>query len=416
LVGDPLRIRQVLVNLLGNAVKFTEKGEILVSVKTGGMMSPPELPEGLSVCISVQDTGIGIDKDKLDFIFESFTQLDSSASRRYRGTGLGLTISQRLVSLMNGRLQVESEPGQGSTFRFILPLQPAEKPTPVDHEEKISINHVLVVDDNATNLRILHDQLAYWQVPAETCDRGVNALEQIEKAYEQGRPFDVILLDYHMPEMDGLALAKQLKKFERKDHRPIILMLSSAELFMVEKISRDIPVDFFLTKPVKMEDLHEILARVIQMPSSTESRPYSEAPRKAAKSRDEGLVMIAEDDTINMLIIKQIVIDAGFEIVAAQNGREAVEKFLPGSFDLIFMDLHMPELDGFEVTRRIRQMEGEGPHTPIIALTADTRKEGEENSLGVGMDGFITKPFKRQEIIDLLLRYGRSARAEQRKL
>jgi|GEM_PF-6171323 len=414
LVGDAVRIRQVLVNLLGNAVKFTEKGEILVSVKPGGLLPSPDIADSLPISISVRDTGIGIAQDKLEYIFESFTQLDSSASRRYRGTGLGLTISQKLVTLMNGRMQVESEPGRGSTFRFIIPLQPVGEPSRSDVVEKIIIDHVLVVDDNATNLRILHDQLAYWQVPVEICDRGAEALERVQQAYKQGRPFDVVLLDYHMPELDGLDLANQLLQVEGKGHRPIILMLSSAELQMVKNRTQDLPVDFFLTKPVRMEDLHEILTRIIQLPSTKGGLSPRPPGQSASIWRGEGRVMLAEDDAINMLIIRQIVSDAGFEIVAVRNGREAVEKFQPGSFDLIFMDLHMPELDGYEVTRRIRQTEGEGAHTPIIALTADASKNGETGSLAAGMDGFITKPFKRQEIIDLLKRYSRSAQAGSR--
>jgi signal transduction histidine kinase/CheY-like chemotaxis protein len=404
--GDPVRIRQILTNLLSNAVKFTDKGEIVIEVKKADMQLVAGQVKMLPIQFSVKDSGIGIPAEKLEYIFESFTQVDSSVNKRYSGTGLGLSICKSLTTLMGGEISVHSRPGMGSTFNFWLPLEPQKNSQNKTVKLPIPLRHVLVVDDNKTNLRILKDMLHSWSVPAETCDNAIEALQKIRLAEEKHRPYDAIILDLQMPDMDGLQLAERLYLDEKSEHKPIVLMLSSAEPPGIKARCRDAGINSFLTKPVKMNELANTLASLAsprQEPPPPDRRPLG----TIQPNGHDCAVLVAEDDAINMMIVQHIINKMGFSLVQAKNGLEAVEKFHHQQLDVILMDVHMPIMDGIEATKKIRAIEGAHRHTPIIALTADTMKGEKEKCFQAGMDEFLSKPFRQQDITQLLLRYAK---------
>lgn len=406
LKGDPVRIRQILTNLLSNAVKFTEKGEIIVEVKKGDMQLVAGQVKTLPIQFSVKDSGIGIPTEKLNYIFESFTQLDSSASKRYSGTGLGLSISKSLATLMGGEISVTSRPGLGSTFTFWLPLESQKNNHIKTVKPQVPLRHVLVVDDNKTNLRILKDMLHNWSVPVDTCDNGIEALQRIKLAAEKQRPYDAIILDLQMPDFDGLQLAEKLSQEDHSNQKPIILMLSSAEPPGIKARCREAGISLFLTKPVKMNELANTLTAL----ASPRPAPPTIDHKSLGSIQSNGhdcRVLVAEDDAINMMIVQHIINKMGFTLVPAKNGLEAVEKFRQQQLDVILMDVHMPIMDGIEATRKIRELEGPIRHTPIIALTADTMKGEQERCFQAGMDEFLSKPFRQQDITQLLLRYAK---------
>jgi PAS domain S-box-containing protein len=404
--GDAVRIRQILTNLLSNAVKFTDKGEIVVEVKKADMQLVAGQVKMLPIQFSVKDSGIGIPVEKLGYIFESFTQVDSSVSKRYSGTGLGLSICKSLTTLMGGEISVQSRPSLGSTFTFWLPLEPQRNSQNKSARPHIPLRHVLVVDDNKTNLRILKDMLHAWSVPVETCDNGIEALQKIRLAEEKQRPYDAIILDLQMPDFDGLQLAERLNLDEKSEYKPIVLMLSSAEPPGIKARCRDAGINSFLTKPVKMNELADTLA---SLASPRPATPPAEN-RTIGTIQPNGhdcTVLVAEDDAINMMIVQHIINKMGFSLVQAKNGLEAVEKFRHQQLDVVLMDVHMPIMDGIEATKKIRAIEGAVRHTPIIALTADTMKGEKEKCFQAGMDEFLSKPFRQQDITQLLLRYAK---------
>jgi PAS domain S-box-containing protein len=404
-LGDAGRIRQILLNLLSNAVKFTERGEILLSVRRHDRFSPDQPPDLESVLFSVRDTGIGIPAGKQELIFDSFTQLDGSTAKRYSGTGLGLSISKQLTHLMEGEIWVESEPGQGSTFSFFLPLEVVHSSGIVAEKPALSLQRILAVDDNSTNLLILEHMLHYWGLELETCQSGEAALRKIREKRERGISYDAIILDLQMPGMDGLTLAKKIEAENHSTARTIILMLSSTEILQVKSEETHDGIDLFLTKPVKMNDLGKILAAISGVKMPGPPQPAENPPDTPAAGPTSATVLVAEDDMINMLIVKNILEKLGFTTIAAKDGEEAVERFQQNAVDIVLMDIHMPKMDGYEAVRRIRQLEASGPRTPIIALTADAMKDEKEKCLAAGMDDYLSKPFKINELMSLLLRY-----------
>ncbi|MEO8269878.1 MAG: response regulator, partial [Aureliella sp.] len=385
IVGDPGRLRQIVVNFVGNAIKFTEQGEVVVDV------NPENLTDDeAELHITVRDTGIGIPKDKQDKIFEAFSQADASTTRRYGGTGLGLTISSRLIDLMGGRVWVESSEGVGTTFHMTLRFGVSPDQTPRRPAEltKLAGTRVLVVDDNPTNRRILQEILTYWQFLPELAHEGAMGLEKIAEAKRLGRPFGLILLDYHMPEMDGLKFAEELKAREGLHVGPIVMLSSSLGGLNPARLNA-CGIARYITKPVIASELLEAVLGVMGVTGKEVVTAIAEqqvvAPRK---------ILLAEDGVVNQRVALGFLERWGHHVVVAKNGCEAVEQLSKHSFDLILMDIQMPEMNGFEATAEIRRSEENSQKRSfVVAMTAEAMKGDREKCLQAGMDDYISKPF-----------------------
>jgi len=403
LVGDPVRVRQIIVNLLGNAIKFTKEGEIYVSIRKDGNAYIREGKNFLNFIIQVKDTGIGIPKDKLQKIFESFTQADNSTTRKYGGTGLGLAISKSLAELMNGSLTVESEAGKGSSFMLHLPLEVANDQPEIQIQPKPLLKKVLVVDDNATNLHLMEETLGYFQIYCETCTNGPDALLKIESARINGKPFDLIITDHHMPGMDGINLVREIKESIPGVSQPFILMLSSLEKNLYQNEADKTGINKFISKPVKLHELNSTLLSLFEKNMHNDSlHPSFDSIEKITQSAS---IMVVDDDPINMMLISEVLKRMGFDIIQMQNGKEVIESLPHYDPVLIFMDVNMPEMDGYTTTRIIRKMQTAQSNVPIIALTADAMKGDRERCLDAGMNNYISKPFKMEEIESVLREY-----------
>ncbi|HWB94502.1 MAG TPA: response regulator, partial [Puia sp.] len=467
--GDPVRWRQILINLLGNAIKFTEKGEVVIEARqqtapgadvhsaiagvpahppTAGLTAPPipgisahplipslniDQPQQM-LRISVTDTGIGIPKEKLDQIFERFTQADSSTTRTYGGTGLGLTIAKHLAEMMGGSLQVDSVPGKGSRFTVLLPLEVLEDQPATAAPKRPQLGRLLVVDDNETNCRLMKALLTHLGVDAQLARSGAEALKTISEAQESGRPFDLIITDHQMPEMDGITLVREIKRrwemqaaaphqpqsqsasASHPQSRPFILMLSSMDRTLHQLAAQRVGIDLFLSKPVKLHELDATLCSIFEkrtaIPSTAPgSHPVpGEMPAPGphpALSHTPGAptIIVAEDDPVNMLLISEVLTKMGCTVIKAANGREAVDCLDDCNPALIFMDVNMPEMDGLEATRLIRERPGPKAKTPIIALTAAVMAKDRDRCLEAGMDDIITKPFRLEDIKTVLNNY-----------
>jgi signal transduction histidine kinase/DNA-binding response OmpR family regulator len=403
LAGDPARVRQIIVNLMGNAVKFTEKGEVVLEVKRcGGRYPQVELE------FSVRDTGIGIPTDKHATIFESFTQADTSTTRRFGGTGLGLAIASQLVTLMGGRMWLESEMGKGSTFFFTLPFEALPPVAPeVPHRVLTDLRgmRVLVIDDNGVNRRLLREILAHWQMLPVLVESGHAALVAMEGAYREGHPFPLVLLDFQMPDMDGFQVAAAIKA--RHDFSAsTVMMLSSIGQRGDAARCRELGIAAYLTKPVKqsvlLDAIHAALAG-----RSDENTKAATRPLVTKHSLREGYralrVLLAEDNAVNRTLMMHLLRKHGDEVVVATNGREALEAHQRERFDIVLMDVQMPEMDGFEATGEIRRFEKEtGLHVPIVALTAHAMTGDRERCFDAGMDYYLTKPVRPAELYKTL--------------
>ena len=472
-IGDPVRWRQILINLLGNAIKFTEKGEIVVIAKKIPLpehtfvSTPIDLdpesdrkPEVLS--ITVRDTGIGIPQEKLSQIFERFTQADSSTTRTYGGTGLGLTIAKHLAEMMGGTLEVQSVQGSGSQFTVLLPLEVVEPreeeemPAPAVpqlHQNPIH-GRLLVVDDNETNCRLMADILNYLGIQSEIVRSGQEALVAIATARGTGNPFDCIITDHQMPGMDGITLVREIKTRWHGYPQPFILMLSSLDRILHQAEAQRAGIDLFLSKPVKLQELDHTLCLILDKkftpiaPASaspgattpivsipglpiastngnghsnghstaeaaTAARPKAATEPAATEPTAAGTttapaeitpksrptIIVAEDDPVNMLLISEVLSKMGCNVVKACNGKEAIERLQEEScVSFILMDVNMPEMDGLEATRHIRKMQGAKASIPIIALTAGVMQKDKDRCIDAGMDDIITKPFRLEEI------------------
>jgi PAS domain S-box-containing protein len=403
LMGDPVRIRQIIVNLLGNAIKFTKEGEIYVSIRKQGESYIREGKKYLNFIIQVKDTGIGIPKDKLQKIFESFTQADNSTTRKYGGTGLGLAISKSLAELMHGTLTVESEAGKGSSFSLCLPLEVTNEQPEIQLQPKPLLKKVLVVDDNTTNLHLMEETLGYFQIYCETSSNGEEALLKIESARISGQPFDLIITDHHMPGMDGINLVKKIKDSIPGLSQPVILMLSSLEKNLYQHEADKTGINKFISKPVKIHELNSTLLSLFEKNMQNDSlHPSFDAFEKITQSAS---IMVVDDDPINMLLISEVLKRMGFDVIQMQNGKEVIESLPHYDPVLIFMDVNMPEMDGYTSTRIIRSMQTAQSRIPIIALTADAMKGDKERCLDAGMNNYISKPFKLEEIEAVLKEY-----------
>ncbi len=393
--GDPGRMRQVLVNLIGNAIKFTARGEVVVDVQ-------PETRTEKEICLhfSVRDTGIGVPKEQQRNIFEAFTQVDHSTTRKYGGTGLGLTISAQLASMMGGRIWVDSEAGQGSTFhvtaRFGLCGNGAAPPPPAQPAHLHGLA-VLIVDDNATNRRILHEVLTNWRMRPRAVDGGAAALTVLSEAAAAGEPYPLILLDGHMPEMDGFTLAGKIQADPALNGATVLILTSAGQPEDVERC-RQLGVRAYLTKPVRQSELLEtILSTLGGSPLHTRLASAGDAP--AAPGRRPLRILVAEDNAVNQKLAQHLLGKHGHAVVLANTGREAVEALEKQTFDLVLMDVQMPEMDGFEATAEIRRREaGTGRRIPIIAMTAHAMKGDRERCLEAGMDGYVSKPIQTRDL------------------
>jgi two-component system, sensor histidine kinase and response regulator len=407
LVGDPLRLRQILINLLGNAVKFTNSGEVRLVVQPN-----PDSDKHADLLFSVEDTGIGIPGDRLGEIFRSFTQVDSSTTRQYGGSGLGLTIVKRIVELMNGRIWVESTVGAGSKFSFTLPLGVAVKPP---RDELLPLPdlkgwRVLVVDDIATNRMIVREMLASRGAMVDEVDCGADALKAVKGANSRGRPYQIILLDMRMPGMDGLE-ASRLIRGEHLLNEPLILMLSSDDLKPQLARIRESGLDRYLVKPITRRELFSTIAGVMGQTSdklrTSSERPFDASVNGAETQARALSILIADDAADNRLLVAAYLKREPYNLDFAENGKVALEKFIAGHYDLVLMDLHMPVMDGYETTGAIRQVERERNlrHTPILALTASVFEEDVGEALAAGCDEHVPKPVKKAALLQVVQKY-----------
>lgn len=394
LVGDAPRLRQIILNLVGNAIKFTEKGEVVVEVETE---STDE--DDVTLRFTITDTGIGIARDKQELIFEAFAQADGSTTREYGGTGLGLAIAARLVQMMGGAVSVKSEPGEGSRFtftgRFGVREGGASKGRTED-SESLSGLRVLVVDDNATNRRILDEMLRGWGMEPTLAEGGANALAQMEKASEAGQPYPLVLLDGNMPGMDGFEVAERIKD-EPQLAGASVMMLTSAARAGDRARSVELGVASHLSKPIKRAALLDTLLEVLGRPpgSLRADRPPTLRARASRRLR----VLVAEDNAVNRHVVMGFLDRAGHAAVVVRNGAEVLAALERHDFDVVLMDVQMPEIDGFEATRRIRQRERtSGGHIPIVALTAHVVKGDAQRCLDAGMDAYVSKPLRAREL------------------
>lgn len=396
LFGDAVRIRQILVNLIGNAIKFTLKGEVFITVQQASSPYEKNDKKFVDLAIAVKDTGIGIAAEKIDTIFESFTQADSSTTRKFGGSGLGLTISKRLAELMDGNLQVESDFGKGSTFTLRLAMEIVSEQPSIAFISKGVLGNVLVIDDNKTNCKLMEDIFRHLHIPCTICYNGEEALQIIEKAAEANSQFDLIITDNQMPEMDGITLVQQIKKIMNADAIPFILMLSSLEMTTFQQKAENIGINKFLSKPVKLAELTSLISSVFENPRSHELQSDKiEPPEKTFQGTK---ILVAEDNPLNMALISEVLNKMGVKVVQAVNGREAIELLIQHDPAMVFMDVNMPEIDGYIATQKIRRLPQPYSDVPIIALTADAMKEDKELCLKAGMNHFISKPFRLEEI------------------
>ncbi|MCS6863759.1 MAG: response regulator, partial [Gemmata sp.] len=401
--GDAHRLRQILTNLVGNAIKFTEKGEVVVRCER-----VPQPGEAIRLRFSVVDTGIGIPAHKLQAIFEPFTQADGSTTRKYGGTGLGLTISQRLVELMGGRIWAESEVGQGSRFFFEVVLEPARGSfertieTPVD----LKGMSVLVVDDNATNRRVLAEMIRHWGARPTCTASGEEALDELRWASNNGHPYPLVLLDGMMPGMDGFMVAERITQ-DPKLAGTAIVMLTSADRQGDIARCRALGVAMYLVKPVKPAELSRAIAAALSNPASSVMNRAALGPRpdtaKPTPPSSPLRVLVAEDNLVNQRVIVRMLENLGHHITVAADGVQTLATWERERFDLILMDVQMPEMDGFEATRQIRRREQlTSQRTPIVAMTAHAMKGDRERCLAAGMDDYLSKPIQRAELLRVL--------------
>ncbi|HZI38445.1 MAG TPA: response regulator, partial [Acidimicrobiia bacterium] len=395
MVGDPNRLRQVVVNLVGNAIKFTKKGEVVVSV-TEEWRNPGEI--GLHIAVS--DTGIGIAPEKQQVIFKAFSQADTSTTRRYGGTGLGLTIAKKIVQLMGGRLWVESTPGKGSTFHFTVRLglqADGAAPTGRAVPRSLAKTRVLVVDDNETVRLILSEMLTSWRMRPTAAKSGKAALKAIARAAERGEPFELVLLDAVMPKMHGYEVAEALAQ-RPGTVGPVVLLVSSAERRPGAKLRKRLGIAAHLVKPIREADLLEAVTGVLEGPASPAVGAEARTTEEVVAIRSLH-ILLAEDNAVNQRVAVTVLERWGHTVEVVETGTAAVDAVEARRFDLVLMDMQMPEMDGFDAIAAIRAKEqGSGRHFPIVAMTAHAMKGDRERCLAAGADGYVAKPFRRADL------------------
>jgi two-component system, sensor histidine kinase and response regulator len=401
--GDPGRLRQILVNLLGNAIKFTPRGEVVLRV-----MSDAATPPGVVLHVAVSDTGVGIPLDRQQSVFEAFTQADGSTTRAYGGTGLGLTISSQLVQLMGGRLWVESEVGRGSTFHFtaafvLVNASPtvAAAPDVVDLQDV----RVLVVDDNATNRGLLEEMLIGWRMVPSLAATAHEALAVLRAAREAGRPFSLVLTDFQMPAADGFTLAAAIKNDPGIAGATVVILTSAGQPGDAARC-RELGVAAYLPKPIRRSELRSAILSALDVGSAEQKRPALVTRHSLRESRHTGRILLVEDNRVNQLLARRLLEKRGHAVVVASNGREAItilEEAAFAGFGCVLMDVQMPEMDGFACTALIRDRERVTRcHLPIVAMTAHAMNGDEARCLAAGMDGYLSKPIQPDALFKLI--------------
>jgi PAS domain S-box-containing protein len=399
-IGDPTRLRQILTNLVSNAIKFTEAGRISVRIRTRDANT-----HRCGLEFTVTDTGIGIPPEKQKLIFEAFAQADSSTTRKFGGTGLGLTISSNLAEMMGGRLWVESTAGEGSTFHFTCAFGLPSLPAPVPAASSLGDlagKEVLVVDDNSANRRILLETLQNWKLQPVGVESGEQALQSFRQAQESGRSFAMLIADAQMPVMDGFTLAEKVRELPQGGQLPIILLTSGGQRGDAARC-RKLEISGYLPKPLTRDELlRAILASWLDMPR--EIGAHGLVTRHSLREEKSGLrVLVAEDNSVNQKLLSRLLEKQGHSVLIAENGRRAVEEFAQKRFDLVLMDVEMPLIGGLEATEMIREQElGRGEHTPIIAMTAYVLDGDRERCLKAGMDSYLPKPVRAAELYALI--------------
>jgi hypothetical protein len=412
-IGDPGRLRQILLNLTGNALKFTQTGEIFLQLEITSHQD-----EQVEIRFSVTDTGIGIPPDKQKTIFDSFTQADGSTTRKYGGTGLGITISKQLVELMGSRISLKSVVGKGSTFSFNIFFKKTSDKEDVRGYKKIvnlAGQKVLVVDDLANNRLILSEYLKHWGCFPSEAGNAQSALAALKIASEAGTPFDLILTDYQMPEQSGLDLSREIKSTKELKSIPIML-LSSVGTKGDSKKFREIGIGGYLTKPIRKNDLYKAIQSILDFPvekNAEDTRLVTRHTLMEDQMKNDR-ILLAEDYPTNQQIALRHLKGAGYRVDLAENGRQTVEAFKLKPYDIILMDIQMPDMDGYQATDAIRKLEAEGvrnsqTRTPIIAMTAHALQGYKEKCLAAGMDDFITKPLKRKDLLAIVNKWAPSS-------
>jgi len=404
-IGDAGRIRQVVTNLVGNAVKFTQKGHVLIAVESTGRDN-----QVAHMRISVTDTGIGIPQDKIDSLFQKFTQADTSTTRRYGGTGLGLAISKQLIQLMGGSIGLKSKAGVGSTFWFALPMPLDDQPATIPITELRDLR-VLIVDDIEVNRRVVHEQVTGWGMRNGSFSSGECALEALRAAHRSGDPYRIVIADFQMPSMDGATLAAAIKSDPLLGGCIVVMLTSIGNWGEVRRLE-GASIDACLVKPVRNSQLLNTLvsawSRHLERTSLDReilSRGSAGASRPTLAGKFAGLqirVLVVEDNVVNQKVASRLLERLGLRADVACDGREAIEMLEMMPYDLIFMDCQMPEMNGYEATHEIRRREGSGRHVPIVAMTAEATVSCKEQCIAAGMDSYISKPVRLDDIVEAL--------------
>ena len=410
LVGDPGRLKQVLTNLVGNAIKFTHRGEVVVTVEPASIDQ-----DAVVLHFAVSDTGIGVADDKRSVIFDAFAQADTSTTRSFGGTGLGLSIATELVSLMGGTMWLESEVARGSTFHFTARVKRPEQAGAAAGVEPVVVLHglpVLIVDDNATNRRILSDVLVNWKMKPDAVGSGAEGLKALRTACEKGRPYALAIVDGQMPKMDGFMFANRIRRDRRLRATPLVMLTSAARPGDAAR-SRKLRIAAHLTKPVKQSDLMDAILFLFGGRTAQDDTAVASTSGVASRRLR---VLVAEDNQVNRRFVTRVLEKRGHAIVTAENGQQAIDaiaRFPPGYFDVVLMDVQMPELDGLSATVLIRQRERSiGAHVPIVAMTAHAMTGDRERCLAAGMDDYASKPLRPRELVEAVERAVQKRRSD----
>ncbi len=405
--GDPGRLRQVILNLVTNALKFTHDGEVTIETNM-----VKEQDDAVVIRIAVKDSGIGIPQDRMDRLFKSFSQVDSATNRQFGGTGLGLAISKRLVEMMGGSMDVESKVGEGSTFAFTAVLAKQRDDWQLRPNARVSSiirgRHILVVDNNATNCQILKSYLDSWQFSAQVAAHGREALEMLAREADCGHPFDMAVIDAMMPQMDGETLGRAIRRDPRFSSLRLILLTSRGMRGDAARV-KAIGFEAYLTKPIKQSQMLDAIVSVFSMAEQPQSEPKTSQlitrHTIAEKADRKPLILLVEDNAVNQKVALIYLRKLGYSADVANNGHEAVAAVENKPYGLVLMDMQMPEMDGLEATRTIRGLASQASRIPIIAMTANAMKGDREKCLDAGMDDYLSKPVNADKLKDKLQRW-----------
>lgn len=396
LLGDPVRLKQIIINFANNAIKFTpEGGEVVISAEL-----VETVYDEVELLFKVKDTGVGISKEGMEKLFKPFSQVDASTTRKYGGTGLGLIIAKRLSNQMKGDVAAESEVGKGSTFSFTAKLRMDMSKLYEEPKIELSGLNALILDDNETNIQILQKYLSFWGCSSKSATSAYEAFELLKESYERDQAFDFVLSDYMMPEIDGYGFAKMVRS-NPKTKNAVMILLSSMTQLSLKKEFKKIGYQAYLYKPIKLDQLKRTLMHVL---FSEELEKEEGKVKKPSSKMGSINILLAEDNIINQKVALTVLSKLGHQVDVAENGLKAVQLFEQNKYDVILMDMQMPEMDGLEATRIIREYEKEKQliETPIISMTANAMKADMERSLEAGMNDFISKPFKQEQLIETL--------------